>query len=76
MGDPVESRNKSWFGETIQTSDGAIKRPKTEGGVVRILRNQQRYPSPVRPVGSRHSMTRCIEAASPSEPDTGEPLST
>ena len=70
MGDQVENRNQSWFGERIQGSDGAIKRPKTEGGLVKILRNQQQYPSPVRPVGSRHSMTPCIEAAAPNKPDS------
>lgn len=61
MADPT----KSWFNEPIQARRDGIERPTNEAEVIAILRNAHAYPSPVRPVGSRHSMTPCISAEAP-----------
>jgi FAD/FMN-containing dehydrogenase len=54
---------QSWFGDLIiQSPDGVTAAPTKEAEVVEILRNRQQFPDPVRPVGSRHSMTECISA--------------
>jgi FAD/FMN-containing dehydrogenase len=63
MADPY----KSWFDEDIQAPGGVIARPTCEADVIEILRNTSAYPSPVRPVGSRHSMTPCISARGPQD---------
>jgi choline dehydrogenase len=57
----------SWFGERIQSDAGRIETPEREADVIRILADAERYPSPVRPVGSRHSMTPCMSASAPGE---------
>jgi FAD/FMN-containing dehydrogenase len=72
MGDAnVSARepNQSWFGAEIQRREGAIEKPTNEAKVIEILTNKDRYPSPVRPVGSRHSMTECISARAPGDPE-------
>ena len=53
---------KSWFHEVIQHRDGVIASPTSEAEVMDILTRPNLYPSPIRPVGSRHSMTPCISA--------------
>jgi FAD/FMN-containing dehydrogenase len=60
-----ERHDHSWFGERIQGDTGRIETPENEADVIRILRDPARYPSPVRPVGSRHSMTPCMSAMAP-----------
>ncbi|HSC96719.1 MAG TPA: GMC family oxidoreductase N-terminal domain-containing protein [Burkholderiales bacterium] len=62
---PIERHDHSWFGERIQSDAGPIKAPESETDVIRILREPARFPSPVRPVGSRHSMTPCMSAEAP-----------
>ena len=57
-----ERHDHSWFGERIQSDVGPIETPKCEDDVIRILKDPSGFPSPVRPVGSRHSMTPCISA--------------
>ena len=57
--------DQSWFGERIQSDAGPIATPTSEADVVEILKDPVRYPSPVRPVGSRHSMTPCMSAEAP-----------
>lgn len=68
MGDPDsadERQDHSWFGERIQSNTGRIETPGSEADVIRILTDPGRFPSPVRPVGSRHSMTPCMSAEAP-----------
>lgn len=65
MGRGERAPNESWFGVPIQGATGKIERPTDEAGIRDILMNPDRYPSPVRPVGSRHSMTECISAQGP-----------
>ena len=72
MADPT----KSWFNEPIQARRDGIERPTNEAEVIAILRNAHAYPSPVRPVGSRHSMTPCISAQGPYGANTAAPWGT
>jgi FAD/FMN-containing dehydrogenase len=53
----------NWYGD-ITCFEGALQRPKNESEVVAIMKDAQRYPSPVRPMGSRHSITACMVARS------------
>jgi FAD/FMN-containing dehydrogenase len=62
MGGRERERNESWFGTPIQSANGIIEKPVDEVAVREILRRSDRYPRPVRPVGSRHSMTECMSA--------------
>src|SRR5512134_350158 len=64
--------DQSWFGERIQSASGPVATPTSEEEVIGILTDPVRYPSPVRPVGSRHSMTPCMSAEAPRE--AGLPL--
>jgi len=57
--------NESWFGATILGRGGVIAHPKSEGDLVAIMRDPERFPSPLRPIGSAHSMTPCIAASTP-----------
>lgn len=61
--------DESWFGDLIQGPGGRTETPTTEAKVIEILTNRERYPSPVRPVGSRHSMTECISARAAGLPE-------
>ena len=68
MGERDRQHNESWFGTPIQSSTGVIERPRSDAEVEAILKDDRRFPSPVRPVGSRHSMTPCISAGAAGEP--------
>jgi len=57
----------NWYGD-IQCHDGKAVVARTEDDVVACLRNEAEFPSPVRPCGSRHSITPCMSAAR--SPDT------
>lgn len=57
--------NRNWYGD-IQCYEGAALAPRSEAEVVAILRDE-RYPSPVRPMGSRHSVTGCMAARAPGD---------
>ncbi|MGB8432731.1 MAG: hypothetical protein WCE38_00530, partial [Burkholderiales bacterium] len=61
--------NESWFGDPIQGPSGRIEKPTTEAKVIDILTKADQFPSPVRPVGSRHSMTDCISAKAVGDSD-------
>lgn len=52
----------SWFGAQILGEGGVVARPQSEAELREILTDHRRFPSPVRPMGSRHSMTPCISA--------------
>lgn len=52
----LQSRN--WFGD-ITSSPAVIVYPRSVDEIVEIVRDRERYPSPVRAVGSNHSTTLC-----------------
>ncbi len=56
----------NWF-ETIQCSERPAEAPEEESALKRILAERRRFPSPIRPVGSLHSMTECIAARVPAQ---------
>lgn len=66
--------SKNWFG-TIECSERTIEEPGDEDGLREILCDAQRFPSPIRPVGSLHSMTECIAARAPGEARWGTVVS-
>lgn len=39
--------------------------PETEADLIEIMRDTEQFPSPVRPMGSRHSITPCMSARRP-----------
>jgi hypothetical protein len=51
----------NWFGD-IQSQPRVVVKPTTVEEIIAVLKNPGRYPSPVRPVGSNHSVTRCTVA--------------
>ena len=53
--------DSNWLGN-FQCFEGAVQRPCREQQLIDILTDEVRYPSPVRPMGSRHSMTECMVA--------------
>jgi FAD/FMN-containing dehydrogenase len=60
--------DQSWFEAPLLGQGGVIETPRNEDDVRRILTDRSRFPSPVRPMGSRHSMTPCIKAQAVGEP--------
>ncbi len=52
---------RNWFGD-IHSQPRVVVRPTTVEEIVAVLKNPQKYPSPVRAVGSNHSVTRCAVA--------------
>jgi hypothetical protein len=52
---------KNWFGD-IETRPSVVVKPTTVEEIVAVLKNPDKYPSPVRAVGSNHSVTRCTVA--------------
>jgi FAD/FMN-containing dehydrogenase len=53
--------DSNWLGN-FQCFEGDVQRPWCEQQLIDILTDHVRYPSPVRPMGSRHSMTECMVA--------------
>ena len=51
-------RVENWKG-TIVSYPSAIVRPCNADDIAEIIKDEERYPSPVRAVGSNHSTTRC-----------------
>jgi hypothetical protein len=51
----------NWFGDFASTPQVVVK-PRTVEEIVEIVRNPDKYPSPIRAVGSNHSTTRCAVA--------------
>jgi len=72
MNDAAERLDHSWFGAEISGEGGVIARPRSEEELRAILTDHRRFPTPVRPMGSRHSMTPCIAAQAVSEPGRPE----
>jgi len=60
--------DQSWFEAPLLGPGGVIETPRNEDDVRRILTDRSRFPSPIRPMGSRHSMTPCISAQAAGEP--------
>ena len=54
-------RVENWKG-TIVSYPSAIVRPCNADDIAEIMKDKERYPSPVRAVGSNHSTTRCCVA--------------
>lgn len=54
-------RVTSWFGDFYSQPRVLVKPTKVEE-IVEVLKNPDKYPSPVRAVGSVHSVTRCTVA--------------
>jgi len=63
--DAGRQQNESWFGTPVQGPGGVIRKPTSEREVSELLKDRIGCPAPVRPTGSRHSMTDCISAQSP-----------
>jgi hypothetical protein len=51
----------NWFGD-FPSKPQVVVKPTTVEEIVEILRNPDKYPSPIRAVGSNHSTTRCAIA--------------
>ena len=64
----------NWF-TTIQCAEHRVEEPESEEKLRDILRNSTRFPPPIRPVGSLHSMTECIAARAPGQPRWGTVVS-
>jgi FAD/FMN-containing dehydrogenase len=47
------------WGKDVVSFPRAVAQPETVEEIVAILRDRERYPAPVRAVGSNHSTTRC-----------------
>ena len=52
---------RNWFGD-IHSQPRVVVKPASVEEIVAVLKNPAKYPSPVRPVGSNHSVTRCTVA--------------
>jgi len=48
----------NWFGDLVWHPK-ALAQPASAGDIVAILKNPDKYPSPVRAIGSNHSTERC-----------------
>jgi FAD/FMN-containing dehydrogenase len=57
----IEQQN--WFGD-IRWQAGVLARPGSGQDIRAVVRNPERYPSPVRALGAAHSMTECVVADS------------
>lgn len=51
----------NWFGDVV-SHPKAVVEARSAAGIARILRDTDRYPSPVRAVGSNHSTAACAVA--------------
>jgi FAD/FMN-containing dehydrogenase len=49
---------RNWFGSVV-THPTIVTYPETVDEIISILRDHERYPSPVRAVGSNHSVSAC-----------------
>jgi FAD/FMN-containing dehydrogenase len=56
--DMTDLRMSNWFG-TISSHPAVVTRPRSAGELVTIMQDPERYPAPVRAVGSLHSTTAC-----------------
>jgi FAD/FMN-containing dehydrogenase len=57
----VEARN--WFGD-IRSNPHVVVRPGSVHDISAVVRETEKYPSPIRAAGSNHSTTRCVVADS------------
>jgi FAD/FMN-containing dehydrogenase len=49
---------QNWFGNTV-SSPSVIVEPRNVEELIAVLQDTQRYPAPVRAIGSNHSTTAC-----------------
>lgn len=61
MPQPISAHDRNWFGD-IRLDPARVVRPERIEDVVDVVRDRERYPTPVRAAGSSHSMTRCVVA--------------
>ena len=54
----AQSEVRNWFGD-ITSHPAEVVEVHSPEDIVAVLTNSERYPSPVRAMGSRHSVTRC-----------------
>jgi len=52
---------KNWFGDLV-SHPKAVVEVKSPNDIIKVLKNQTKYPSPVRAIGSNHSTARCSVA--------------
>ena len=52
---------RNWHGG-IESDPRVVVRPRSVNELVEIVKDRQKYPSPVRPFGSNHSVTECAVA--------------
>jgi hypothetical protein len=50
------------IGSSSSAAQATVARPESPSEIAQVLRDHKRYPSPVRPIGSGSSTTRCISA--------------
>lgn len=63
----IEGRDvRNWYGDIV-CHPTILVIPESESDVIEIMRDNSRFPSPVRPMGSRHSITPCMSAAQPGQ---------
>lgn len=55
---------RNWYGDIV-CHPSVVVYPESEAEVVKIAKDSKKYPSPLRPLGSRHSITGCLSAARP-----------
>src|SRR5215510_9790930 len=54
-------KRENWKGAVTYYA-GVVEVAESVDDIVRIMKNRDRYPSPVRAAGSHHSETHCIDA--------------
>lgn len=61
MNEQIGPKVSNWFGD-IHTEPRVVVKPTSVEEIIAVVKNPARYPSPIRPVGSNHSVTRCTVA--------------
>lgn len=54
-------RLRNWEGSVV-SHPSIVTRPRNVDDIIAVLRNTEKYPSPVRAIGSNHSTTHCTVA--------------
>jgi FAD/FMN-containing dehydrogenase len=64
MRDQNERGVRNWYRD-IECHPGPVEPPRDVSHLAAILKDRDRYSTPVRPAGSRHSVTPCMAARAP-----------
>ena len=59
---PIELRRFTNYDGSISSSPQQLVRPKSVEELQNILKQRDKYPSPVRAMGSYHSLTPCVSS--------------